>query len=38
MNCAQQAAKLQVNHYVEISSGNFNTSEKVCELYYYYVK
>ncbi|KAF3428246.1 hypothetical protein E2986_07938 [Frieseomelitta varia] len=28
MNCAQQAAKLQVDHYVEISSGNFSTSEK----------
>lgn len=32
MNCAQQAAKLQVDRYVEISSGNFSTSDKVCEL------
>lgn len=30
MNCAQQAAKLKVERYVEISAGNFNTSEKVC--------
>lgn len=30
MNCAQQAAKLQVDRYVEISSGNLNASEKVC--------
>ncbi|XP_076629383.1 uncharacterized protein LOC143345809 [Colletes latitarsis] len=28
INCAQQAAKLQVDRYVEISSGNLNTSEK----------
>ncbi|XP_003395101.1 uncharacterized protein LOC100644395 [Bombus terrestris] len=28
MNCAQQAAKLQVDRYVEISSGNFSTSDK----------
>ncbi|XP_076239585.1 uncharacterized protein LOC143182469 isoform X2 [Calliopsis andreniformis] len=28
MNCAQQSAKLLVDRYVEISAGNFNTSEK----------
>ncbi|XP_017885506.1 uncharacterized protein LOC108628246 [Ceratina calcarata] len=28
MNCAQQAAKLQVDRYVEISAGNFSTSDK----------
>ena len=33
MNCAQQAAKIGVEHYVEISSGNFSASEKVCILY-----
>lgn len=32
MNCAQQAAKLQVKRYVEISSGNFNATDKVCKL------
>jgi len=29
LNCAQQAAKIRVLHYVEISSGNLNASEKV---------
>ncbi|XP_076765985.1 uncharacterized protein LOC143432896 [Xylocopa sonorina] len=29
MNCAQQAAKLHIERYVEISSGNFSTSEKI---------
>lgn len=38
MNCAQQAAKLQVDRYVEISSGNFSTSDKVCELWYFCIK
>ncbi|XP_076655053.1 uncharacterized protein LOC143360251 [Halictus rubicundus] len=28
MNCAQQAAKLRADRYIEISSGNFNASEK----------
>ncbi|OAD56233.1 hypothetical protein WN48_03719 [Eufriesea mexicana] len=28
MNCAHHAAELQVDRYVEISSGNFSTSEK----------
>jgi hypothetical protein len=29
MNCAQQAAKINVERYIEISSGNFTCSEKV---------
>lgn len=29
LNCAQQAAKIKALHYVEISSGNLNASEKV---------
>ncbi|XP_058798681.1 UDP-glucose 4-epimerase isoform X2 [Phymastichus coffea] len=29
INCAQQAAKLGIEHYVEISSGNFICSEKM---------
>lgn len=29
LNCAQQAAKIGASHYVEISSGNLSTSEKV---------
>lgn len=30
MNCAQQAAKIGAERYVEISAGNFSSSEKVC--------
>lgn len=33
MNCAQQAAKIGIEHYVEISSGNFTCSEKVHALF-----
>lgn len=33
MNCALHAAKIGVEHYVEISSGNFVSSEKVCSLH-----
>lgn len=29
INCAQQAAKIKVLRYIEISSGNLSTSEKV---------
>ena len=32
INCAQQAVKIGVERYVEISSGNFTSSEKVCIL------
>lgn len=31
MNCAEQAAKIKVSRYVEISSGNLTASEKVGE-------
>lgn len=31
MNCAQEAAKLGVERYVEISSGNLNSSDKVLQ-------
>lgn len=33
LNCAQQAAKIKVTRYVEISSGHVNASEKVSSTY-----
>lgn len=29
LNCAQQAAKIGVKHYIELSAGNMNSSDKV---------
>ena len=37
MNCAQQAAKIGVNRFIEISSSNLSSSEKVFIPIYYVI-
>lgn len=40
MNCAQQAANIGVDRFIEISAGNLNSSEKVqyIDSYYYFFR